>query len=258
MGLFDRAKRVIAANLNNLVSKAEDPVKMLEQILIEMQEDQVNFRQAVAQAISQQKRTEAEYQKNLSSAQEWENRAKLALNKGDENLAREALGRKKTFTEALATQKPLLDQQKAQVDQLKKNLLALESKINEAKTKKSSLLARAKAAEVQKKINELTGGMSLNGSVAAFERMENKVLDLEARAQAARELAGNDLEQQFAALQSGSNVDDELAALKAQVQGTAGALPPSSSPAADSLSLRNDAADSLEVELAKLHEGNNQ
>lgn len=252
MALFDRLNRVIRANLNDLIGKAEDPEKMLEQLIIDMNEDLIKLRQAVAKAIAEQKRTQVQYEQNLTEATKWESRAKLALQKGDETLAREALSRKKALTDSANTQKPLLEQQNASVDQLRKNLLALEAKISEAQTKKSNLIARAKAAKANEEIQKIVGGMSLNGSVSAFERMENKVLEMEASSQAAGELGGTGLEQQFAALESGSDVEDELAALKAQVSGAA--LPPASSPAAESLRL---AADSLDDELAKL-KANNQ
>ncbi len=219
MGLFDRIGRVIKANLNDIVSKAEDPEKILEQAIIEMQEDLVQLRQAVASAMATQKRTEKQYNDTDTQAKQWEQRAILALQKGDENLARQALERKKSFAENAATLKASLDQQIQQIDGLKRNLISVESKISEAKTKKDMLKARLNAAKAQEQLGDVTGkfGSSSTSAMAAFERMEEKVLMQEAKAQSAGELAGNDLEQQFAMLESGSGVDDELAALKAQL-----------------------------------------
>jgi phage shock protein A len=219
MGLFDRLSRVVRANLNDMVSKAEDPEKILEQAIVDMQEDLIQLRQAVARAIATQKRTEQQYNKNQSEANNWQNRAQLALSKGDENLAREALLRKKAVAEAAATQKEHLVQQTAQVDSLKKNLIALESKISEAKTKKDMLKSRAAAAKANEQLQGTIGRLGTGSAMAAFERMEDKVLELEARSQAGYELAGNNLEQQFALLEGGSDVDDELAAMKAQLTG---------------------------------------
>lgn len=219
MGLFDRLSRVVRANLNDMVSKAEDPEKILEQAIIDMQEDLIQLRQAVARAIATQKRTEQQYNKNQSEANNWQNRAQLALSKGDENLAREALLRKKTVAEAAATQKTMLDQQTTQVDSLKKNLIALESKISEAKTKKDMLKSRAAAAKANEQLQGTIGRLGTGSAMAAFERMEDKVLELEARSQAGYELAGNNLEAQFAQLEGGSDVDDELAQMKAQLTG---------------------------------------
>jgi phage shock protein A len=217
MGLFDRIKRVVSANLNDLVNKAEDPEKMLEQAILEMQEDLVQLRQGVAQAIAAQKRTEKQYNEAQNEINKWQRNAQLALQKGDENLARQALERKKTYTETSTALKISLDQQSTQVETLKRNLIQLESKISEAKTKKEMLKARITTAKAQEQLQNMVSGMNTSSAMAAFDRMEEKVLMQEARAQSAAELAGADLETQFAQLEAGSDVDDELAALKASL-----------------------------------------
>ena len=219
MGLFDRLSRVVRANINDLVSKAEDPEKVLEQAVIDMQEDLVQLRQAVARAIATQKRTEQQYNKNQSEANTWQQRAQLALSKGDENLAREALVRKKSFSDTAASLKIQLEQQSNNVNTLKRNLIALESKISEAKTKKDMLKARANAAKAQKQLQESMVNIDTSSALGAFERMEDKVMQLEAESETAAELGGTGIEQQFAALEAGSGVDDELAAMKAQLAG---------------------------------------
>ena len=213
MGLFDRVSRLVRANINDMVSKAEDPEKILEQALADMQEDLVNMKQAVASAIATQKRTEQQVASNQREADTWQQRAQLALQKGDENLAREALVRKKSFVEAATTLRQQLDLQASQVDALKRNLISLESKISEAKTKKDMLKARAAAAKANEQLQSTVNSMSTGSAMAAFERMEDKVLQIEARSQAAAELAGANLESQFLALESG-DVDAELAAMK--------------------------------------------
>jgi phage shock protein A len=243
MGLFERINRVVRANVNDMVSKAEDPEKILEQAIIDMQEDIVQLRTAVAGAIAAQKKTEALYNQNMTAANDWQRRAQLALQKGDEDLARQALQRKKGFAESAATLKQQLDQQTAQVDTLKRNLIAIEGKISEAKTKKNMLKARAQAAKVQERLSSTVSSMNTGSAMAAFERMEEKVLELEARSQAAVELGGADLESQFYALEAGSNVDDELASLKAQMLGG------TSKPAA---SLPAASGSDVDDELAKL------
>jgi phage shock protein A len=224
MGLFDRIRRVVSANLNDLVNKAEDPEKMLEQAILEMQEDLVQLRQGVAQAIAAQKRTEKQYSDAQNEITKWQRNAQLALQKGDEALARQALERKKTYTETSTALKASLDQQSTQVETLKRNLIQLESKISEAKTKKEMLKARITTAKAQEQLEGMVRGMNSSSAMAAFERMEEKVLMQEARAQSAAELAGADLESQFAKLESSSDVDDELEALKAQL------LPPATPP----------------------------
>ncbi|NJM97806.1 MAG: PspA/IM30 family protein [Phormidesmis sp. RL_2_1] len=232
MGLFDRVSRVVRSNLNAAVSSAEDPEKILDQAIVDMQEDLIQMRQAVAKAIASQKRVEQQANKAQSAATEWQRRAQLALQNGKEDMAREALVRKKTQAETAAALKNQLDQQAASVDTLKRQLIALESKISEAKTKKDMLKARASAAKANEQLQKSVGSLGTSSAMSAFERMEEKVLMMEASGQAAAELAGADLESQFASLESGSDVDDELAALKAQVLG--GTAPTQESlPAAD-------------------------
>ncbi|MDT9340914.1 PspA/IM30 family protein, partial [Trichodesmium erythraeum 21-75] len=99
MGLFDRISRIFRANVNEMVNNAEDPQKILEQSILDMQEDLVQLRQAVASGIATQKRTQQQYNQAESQAKQWYSRAQLALQKGDENLAKEALQRKNTYSQ---------------------------------------------------------------------------------------------------------------------------------------------------------------
>lgn len=219
MGLFDRIGRVFRANMNDMVSKAEDPEKMLEQAIRDMNEDMVQLRQAVAKSIATQKRTEQQYNKNQQEAGMWQTRAQLALSKGDEKLAREALVRKKSFADTAAALKQQLDNQNQQVESMKRNLIVLEGKISEAKTKKDMLKARVNAAKANKQLQGVMGSINTEGSMAVFERMEEKVLMMEAESQSALELTGLGMEQQFAQLEASSGVDDELAMMKLQLSG---------------------------------------
>lgn len=251
MGLFDRVSRVVRANLNSAVSAAEDPEKILDQALIDMQEDLVQLRQAVASAIASQKRMQQQYNQAQADANNWQQRAQLALQKGDDGLAREALNRKKVQLETSTALKTQLDQQSATVDTLKRNLIALEGKIAEAKTKKDMLKARASAAKANEQLQSTMGRMGTSSAMGAFERMEEKVLQIEARSQAAAELAGADLESQFAALESGTDVDAELEAMKAQLLG--GAAPTQSQLPASQPSTTTTAKDeAVDAELEAL------
>lgn len=217
MGLLDRIARVIRANINHLVGQAEDPEKILEQTVLDMQDDLIQLRQAAASAIATLKRTERQLSQAQSSADEWYRRAQLALSKGDENLARQALERRKTYQEtakAFATQ---LEQQNTIVTKLKQNMRTLESKLAEAKTKKDMYIARARSAAATEKLHQMTSRYNPSGAFGAFDRMEEKVLQMEARADAIAELGSNELEQKFAALESGGDIDTELEAMKAKL-----------------------------------------
>ena len=231
MGFFDRLSRLLRANLNDLVSKAEDPVKILDQAVSDMQDDLVKLRQAVAMAIASQKRLKNQAEQAESQARTWYERAELALKKNEDELAREALTRRKTFQETATSLGTQVQAQSAQVETLKKSLVALEGKIAEARTKKDMLKVSAQAAQARQQLQSAVGSMGTNSAMAAFERMEDKVQSLEASSQAAAELAGADLDSQFAALEGGDDVDDELAALRKQVEGGAESA---ALPAADS------------------------
>ncbi len=214
MGLFDRIWRAIRATLNSLVSQAEDPEKILEQTVLDMQEDLIQLRQAVAQAIATQKRTERQYSQAASTADEWYRRAQMALEKGDETLAREALTRRKSYQETATAMKTQLDQQEVVVAQLKQNMVKLESKISEAKTKKDLYIARARSAKASQQINDMLGQVGTGSAMAAFERMEEKVLQMEAQAEAVAELGVDDLERRFEQLGKADDIEAELAAMK--------------------------------------------
>jgi phage shock protein A len=217
MGLFDRLWRVIRANINSLVGAAEDPEKILEQAVMDMQEDLIQLRQAVAGAIAAQKRTERQCSQAESTAAEWYQRAQLALQKGEENLAREALTRKKSYQETATAMKASLGQQNAVVAQLKENMRSLESKISEAKSKKDMYIARARSAKASERLQEMMGNLSTGSALSAFEKMEEKVMQLEARSEAIAELGTNDLEKKFLSLEAAGDVNAELAAMKTQM-----------------------------------------
>ena len=218
MGLLDRLSRLLRANLNAFISDAEDPIKILDQSVADMQEDLVRLRQAVATAIASQKRLENQAAQSKEQVKNWFSRAELALKKGEEDLAREALSRKKTFQETFETLSSQFQLQNVQVEKLKKSLLLLERKIAEARTKKDMLKARAQAAKAQQQIQSAVGDLGSKSAMAAFERMEDKVESLEASGQAALELAGEDLETKFAELEGGDDLDKELDTLRRQLK----------------------------------------
>ena len=229
MGLLDRLSRLIRANLNAFVNEVEDPIKILDQSVADMQEDLVKLRQAVAMAIASQKRLENQANQAKEQIKNWFSRAELALKKGEDDLAREALSRKKTFQETFESLSTQFQTQNGQVEKLKKSLLLLERKIAEARTKKEMLKARAQAAKAQQQIQSAVGDLGSKSSMAAFERMEDKVEALEASGQAALELAGEDLENKFAALEGADDLEKELESLRTQLKSGVEviALPPS-------------------------------
>lgn len=218
--LFQRFTRVIGSYANSLITAAEDPEKLLESTVQEMQGDLIKMRQATAQVIASQKQLEKKYEAAQKAADDWYKRASLAMEKGDEDLAREALTRRKSYAENAESMKANLDAQSDAVEKLIANTRLLESKMAEAKSKKDTLKARAASAKTNKAVNDMVSGMSTSSALSAFERMEEKVMAMEAEAEAMGVFAApDDLEKQFKALESGGGIDDELAALRKTLPG---------------------------------------
>ena len=201
--------------LNRLIQHGVDPEKLLDSAINQMETDLQNARQAMINLMASQKRLQQQHEKAQAEANKWEQRARLALERGNEYLAREALTRKKMHAETLNSLNVQLDQDPASAKNLKQNLTLLEAKICEAKTMRISLKAQIAAAKASGQLQS-TGNLSTSSAMAAFERMEDKVLQLEARSQAAAELAGAELEAQFRSLESG-DMDLELEAMKQQM-----------------------------------------
>jgi phage shock protein A len=215
MGIFDRFKRLFKSNINDLISKAEDPEKMLNQLIIDMNQQMVQAKNSVATAIADERKLERQYNDYSLQGQEWERKATLALKQNREDLAREALVRQQEMNGLAVQFKTQLDSQHDSVEKLKISLKQLQQKIEEAQRKKNLLVARAKRAEAQKKIQTTLGSMSDTSAFEAFDRMAAKVDQIEAEADAVKELdttlKGGDLETKFKALESSaSNADIDL------------------------------------------------
>ncbi|MBA0628597.1 hypothetical protein Godav_023301 [Gossypium davidsonii] len=224
MNLFDRFARVVKSYANALLSSFEDPEKILDQAVLEMNDDLVKMRQATAQVLASQKRLENKYKAAQQASEDWYRKAQLALQKGQEDLAREALKRRKSFADNANSLKAQLDQQQTVVDNLVSNTRLLESKIQEAKSKKDTLKARAQSAKTATKVNEMVGNVNTGSALAAFEKMEEKgefllVLAMESEAEALGQLTTDDLEGKFALLES-TSVDDDLAKMKRELSGS--------------------------------------
>ncbi len=230
MGIFSRLKTLISSNVNDMINKAENPEKMLNQLLIDMNEQLIESKKAVAMAIADEKKLERETANQQAQAQEWERKAMLAVRAGQDDLAKEALLRKQEYDNAYQEYQKQWTAQKASVEKLKESLRELQAKIEEAQRKKNLLVARAKRAEAQQKIQNTISSVTGNTSAFdAFDRMAKKVDQMEAQADAAKELedlsADSNLEKKFAALEkSDSSADLMLTELKEKMK----ALPESS------------------------------
>jgi phage shock protein A len=224
MGIFSRLKTLIAANVNALIGKAEKPEKMLNQLIVEMNEQLIESKKAVAMAIADEKKLEREKDNQFTQAKDWERKAMLAVTNGKDDLAKEALLRKQEYDHAAVEYQKQWLAQKTSVDSLKESLRELQSKIDEAQRKKNLLIARAKRAEAQQKIQDTISSVSGNRSAFdAFDRMAAKVDDMEAMADASKELddlnKDTNLERKFAELEkSDSSADALLLELKEKMK----------------------------------------
>jgi len=226
MGIFSRLAQLIKSNLNDLISRSEDPEKMLNQVVLDMNNQLVEAKKQVAASIADEKRLAKQFDQEAANAQEWERKAMLALRAGNEPLAKEALARKRDYDELTATLKDQWTKQKTAVDQLKKALRLLNDKIEEAKRKRNVLIARKKRAEAQRAIQETMSGLRDQSAFETFDRMSQKIDQIEAEAEAESDLAeeytGDTLSAQFQQLERTRSGDDDLVALKRKM----GMLPP--------------------------------
>ena len=223
MGIFSRLGTLIKSNINDLITKAEDPEKMLSQVLLEMQQQLGEAKKAVAVAIADEKKLQKQYNAELDKAKEWERKAMVAVRAGDDGLARQALVRKQEH-ENISTQfQQQWVQQKQAVEKLKDALRLLNNKIEEAKRKKNILIARKKRAEAQQQIANTMQGLGDTSAFDTFDRMAERIQLMEAEAEAGAELAGelsgDTLESKFLQLEAagGASEDDALAELKAKM-----------------------------------------
>jgi len=227
MNLFDRFSRVAKSNINNVLKNLEDPEKIMTQAVEDMQVDLVKVRQSYAEVTATQRRLLKQKEAADALAQDWYTRAQLALQKGNDELAKEALTRRQQQVDVSDGLQSQIDVQASSIDQLYNGMQALESKIMEAKSKKDQLVARTRTAESTKKVNDMMSGITGNTSMDAFDRMEQKVESLEAAAEVSAEMGNinalpgsTDIEKEFKMLEASSSVDDELKKMKGMLSGS--------------------------------------
>ena len=230
MGIFGRLASLIKSNLNDLISKSEDPEKMLNQVILEMNTQLGEAKKQVALSIADEKRLGKQFETEKATAEEWERKAMMAVRAGDDGLAKEALLRQREHEGLSAEFERQWQKQKTAVEQLKTALKTLNNKIEEAKRKKNVLVARKKRAEAQKAIHETMQGLSNDSAFDTFNRMEEKIVQMEAEADAQTEVAeqysGDALQQRFKDLETTSGADMALDELKRKMGVGAAATAP--------------------------------
>jgi phage shock protein A len=208
---------LVRANINDLLDRAEDPEKMIRQLLQDMENQLIQVKTQVAASIADEQRLKERWQQNQKQADEWQRKAELAVGKGQDELAKEALARRNTFTQTAAGFKEQYDDQARQVEQLKDALDRLESKIQEARTKKDLLIARSRRAQAERQIHETMARTDTAGVTGGFERMEDKIRTQEARAKALGDLDRDTVDERFKQLEQEDDLDRQLREMKAQL-----------------------------------------
>ncbi|HET8654441.1 MAG TPA: PspA/IM30 family protein [Longimicrobiaceae bacterium] len=219
MGIFSKLSTLIRSNINDLIARAENPEKMLNQIIVDMREQLTKAKQEVAVAIADERKLKAQAEEEGRQAQEWERRAMLAVREGRDDLARQALLRQQEYGQRAQSLYETWQRQAEETERLKASLKQLNDKIDEARRKKNLLVAKQKRAEAQKRIHETMAGLSDHSAFEAFDRMAERIEENEritlASAEVTQELsAGDSLEKEFKALESGDTADDRLLLLK--------------------------------------------
>jgi len=188
MGLFDRLSTLLRSNINDLISSAENPEKMLNQIIVDMRSQLVKAKQQVAAAIADEKRLRDQADSEYRLAADWENRAMLAIREGRDDLAKQALVRQQEHAEHGQQLEATWHSHRAETEKLKNSLRDLNDKIEEAKRKKNLLLARQRRAQAQKRIAETMSALSEKSAFEAFARMEEKIEQNERMIKASSEI----------------------------------------------------------------------
>jgi phage shock protein A len=216
MALLERVATLIRANLNDLVDKAEDPEKMIKQLILDMQNQLMQVKTQVAVSIADQHMLMKKRQEHEESAKEWVRKAELAVSKGEDDLARAALERSMTAHQVSENFAQQVVDQTAQVENLKTALRKLELKMAEARSKADVIIAQHRRARALSKASEARLASNGGDHIAAFDRARNKVSHAEAVSQAKAELLSDDVDERLAALEKQDAVEKLLADLKAR------------------------------------------
>ena len=220
MAIFSRIADILKANVNDLIDKAEDPEKMVKQMIIEMEEQVDEATQALGQAMGSQKIAAKELADAKAEVADWNDKAKLALKNGNEELARRALDCKVGLESQVSQLQESYDAITAQVDKLKDQVQTLKMKLDEARARQNVLIARARMAEAAAGVASSISSTNVDSAFAKLDSMERKIAEKEATAEAYAEVGGYasaaDADD-FAKLAHQDAVDTELARLKAEM-----------------------------------------
>jgi len=224
MGIFQKFSTLLKSNINDLIARAENPEKMLNQIILDMRDQLAKAKREVAAAIADERKLRAQLDDEIKQTRDWEHRAMLAVKEGRDDLAKQALIRQQEHAQRAGALEQTWTAQAQETEKLKGSLRQLNDKIEEAKRKRNLLIAKQKRAQAQRRIHETMSGLSDTSAFEAFNRMAEKIEESErrslAQAEVAEALSGDTLEHEFVRLEAGggdADVEDRLLALKAEM-----------------------------------------
>lgn len=226
MSIFSRLGDIINSNLNSMLDRAEDPEKMIRLVIQEMEDTLVEVRSAAAKTIADQKDAKRKLKKLEDAQREWDRKAELALSKGREDLARGALMEKTKLTEMAAQLEEDLGQLDEALARHEDDVVKLESKLREARTKKATMEARHKTASNQLRVKRNLYDTRIDEAFERFDKMDARLDRIEGEAEAldlgrASDGKGRTLSDEFAELEAEEGIEKELQALKAKLKGSA-------------------------------------
>lgn len=216
-GAFARISDILKSNINEMLDRAEEPDKMIRQMVRDMEEAVGKATASVGTAVANHKRLERQLNEKRAQVDMWQRKAERAVEAGKDDLARRALERKAVFAKAAADLAPAVEESRQTAEQLREQLRELKAKLEEARARQGTLIARHQAAQARKRLAQSISGLGQD-AFSSFERFEQKVAESEAEADAHVEVSGEmgDLEKEIRQMDAERNVDDELQALKAK------------------------------------------
>ncbi|MEM1143533.1 MAG: phage shock protein PspA [Pseudomonadota bacterium] len=227
MGIFSRMSDIINSNINSLLDSAEDPEKMIRLIIQEMEDTLVEVRSSSARVLADRKAASRRLEQLQGEADRWESKAKLAISKGREDLARAALQEKREIEEEVAAVETELAATDEHIDQLNEEISKLQSKLNDAKAKKQALVMRSKTVESRIKVKRQVNREALDDAFTRFEHFERRMDNLESQLEVMDmgKEASPSLAAEISALEQDEKITEELERLKAEIGGTSTAEP---------------------------------
>jgi len=217
MGIFSRLSDIVNSNINAMLDKAEDPEKMIRMVIQEMEETLVEVRSTTARIIADKKELTRRNNRLEKQADDWENKAELAINKGREDLAKAALVEKTAVKEMITLVHEDMNKLDAALDQLSLEIEQLQSKLNEARARQKALLMRHDATSSRRTVNAKLYDGSVDKAINKFEHYERKIERMESEIEA-YEMSGKNIEAEFVALEKEGKIEEELENLKARLE----------------------------------------